>query len=156
MKLKTISFILFYFLGSITSFCQVKSDKTLDEIKVALQVWNETANKSDLDGFMNLFDDNENIILVGSDSAEIYKGKEQIRKWLGVLFKYNSFVWDMKRIDIDSHKQTAWVFADGYMVVTPHKGKQFKVPYRYSGILIKRKAGWKWRMFDGSIPRGEK
>lgn len=155
MKPRSLSVLLFLLLGFSAAFCQVKEDKTKTEITDALRVWNETAHKSDLAGFMNLFDDTENIMLVGSDSGEIYKGKAEISKWLGGLFRNNSFIWEMKRVDIDSYKKTAWVFVDGAMVVTSRKGNQFTVPYRFSGVLVKRKDGWKWRIFNGSIPRGE-
>jgi hypothetical protein len=104
---------------------------------------------------MNLFDDKDSVMLVASDVDEIFKGKEQISKWLGMLFKNNLFHWDMKRIDIDSYKKTAWVFVDGAMIVTGKKGNQFSVPYRFSGVLVKRNGVWKLRLFDGSIPRGE-
>jgi hypothetical protein len=51
---------------------------------------------------MLLFDNSDNIMLIGSDSGEVYKGKEQIKGWLNLLFKNAGFSSEMNRIDIDS------------------------------------------------------
>jgi ketosteroid isomerase-like protein len=135
---------------------QTSSDKVKSEITETLNLWNTTAKNADVDKFMSLFDDTENIMLVGSDSGEIFKGKIQIRGWLGQLFKNNSFSWEMNRIDIDSYANTAWVFVDGSMIVSNKKsGKMRKTPYRFTGIMVKVQDVWKWRLFDGSNPRPE-
>lgn len=125
------------------------------QVQKALTLWNDAAKHANLEKFMSFFDESENIMLVGSDSGEIFKGKKQIRSWLGGLFEHHSFQWEMNRIDIDSYQNTAWVFVDGAMIVTNDKGNRNKTPYRFSGVLIKKGNQWKWRLFDGSIPKGE-
>ena len=142
-------------LFATAAFSQTSNKKVNTEINSALLTWNHAAKEADLKGFMNLFDDSENSMLVGSDSGEIFKGKAQISQWLSMLFKHNRFEWEMNTIHIDSYKNTAWVFVDGFMIVTNDKGKANKTPYRFSGVLVKQKHEWKWRIFDGSIPRGE-
>ena len=151
-KFSLLSIIIFF---TTTTIAQSKQSKTDKEITNALQIWNQSTKASDLDAVMNLFENSENIMLIGSDNGEIYKGKEQISKWLSMLFKHNSFEWEMKRIDIDSFKNTAWVFVEGFMIVTNDKGNKQTTPYRFSGVLVKHKHDWQWRLFDGSIPRGE-
>ena len=138
-----------------------KSDKNQDEnttvkneITAALELWNTMAKSRDTGRFMDLFDKTADIIVVGSDSGEVFKGREQIEGWMKMLFAHRSFSWDMKRIDIDHNGNTAWVFMDGYMMVTNDKGKSAKFPYRFTGILVKSKNEWKWRLFDGSAPGG--
>jgi len=126
-----------------------------EEIHAALNKWNETANRADLEGFMELFDDSDSVILVGSDRNEIYRGKTEIRAWLAQLFKHNRFSWDLSHADIDPNGNTAWAFVDGTMTVTEDTGAVKKTPYRFSGVLIKRGHDWKWRLFNGSIPAGE-
>jgi hypothetical protein len=103
---------------------------------------------------MELFDISPGIMVIGSDSGEIFKGKEQIENWLSMLFKHNSFSREMNRIDIDYYRKTAWVFIDGNMVVANDNGKTFINPYRFSGVLVKHKYQWKWKLFDGSVPGG--
>jgi ketosteroid isomerase-like protein len=134
---------------------QAPSAKVKTEITAALEQFNAAAKRANVDETLSLFDNTDDILLVGSDSGEIYKGKEQIRGWLAALFKHNSFAWEMNRIDIDCNGKTAWVFVDGAMVVTNSKGKIRKTPYRFTGIMVKKNKEWKWRLFNGSNPRPE-
>lgn len=157
-----VIFALICFLIALPGHAQtIKPDKKQqtnaainNEIKAALKLWNSSAKSRDVSHFMELFDDNEAIMAVGSDSGEVFKGREQIEGWMKMLFAHRSFSWDMKRIDIDHNGNTAWVFMDGYMMVTNDKGKSAKFPYRFTGILVKSKNEWKWRLFDGSAPGG--
>ncbi|MCX6244853.1 MAG: nuclear transport factor 2 family protein [Bacteroidetes bacterium] len=138
-----------------------KSDKKQEadaafkkEITSALELWNNMAKNRDVTHFMDLFDTTGEIMVVGSDSGEVFKGRDQIEGWMKMLFAHRSFSWDMKRIDIDHNGNTAWVFMDGYMIVTNDKGKTAKFPYRFTGILVKARNTWKWRLFDGAVPGG--
>jgi|APCry1669189101_1035198.scaffolds.fasta_scaffold00610_12 ketosteroid isomerase-like protein len=157
-----ILFMLICFLISVSGHPQSgKSDKKQGEnasikkeITAALELWNSSAKKRDVSHFMDLFDNSEVIIAVGSDSGEVFKGREQIETWMKTLFAHRSFSWDLKRVDIDHNGNTAWVFMDGYMIVTNDKGKTVKFPYRFTGILVKVKNTWKWRLFDGAVPGG--
>jgi ketosteroid isomerase-like protein len=124
------------------------------EITSSLELWNNLAKNRDVTHFMDLLDNTEEIMVVGSDSGEVFKGKEQIKSWMKILFAHRSFSWEMNRVDIDHNGNTAWVFMDGYMIVTNDKGKTAKFPYRFTGILVKVKNIWKWRLFDGAVPGG--
>jgi ketosteroid isomerase-like protein len=133
---------------------QEKNAAVKKEITATLETWNNMAKSRDINHFMELFDDSENIMVAGSDSGEVYKGKVQIESWMKMLFAHRSFSWEMNRVDIDHNGNTAWVFMDGSMIVTNDKGKTAKFPYRFTGILVKIKNTWKWRLFDGSVPGG--
>jgi len=61
----------------------------------------------------------------------------------------------MNRVDIDCNNKTVWVFVDGKMIVDFHKGGKKVTPYRFTGIMVKNKGVWKWRLFDGSVPQQE-
>ncbi len=147
-------FILFYFCYN-SSEAQSSSDKIKIEITETLNVWNTIGKINNVDEVMSQFDSSENIILVGSDNGEIYRGKKQIKGWLDQLLKHAGFSWEMNKIDIDYNDNTAWVFVEGKMVVNWDSGETHKTPYRFTGIMVKKKGVWKWRLFDGSIPRGE-
>jgi ketosteroid isomerase-like protein len=134
---------------------QKSSEKFKIEITKALEEWNNAAKTANLDQFMTLFDNSENIMLVGSANGEISKGKDEIKAWLGQLYGFAGFSWEMNRIDIDSNGKTAWVFVDGKMIVDFKKGGQKVTPYRFTGIMVKKKGVWKWRIFDGSVPQQE-
>lgn len=134
---------------------QKSSEKVKSEIKEALKIWNTAAKSANVDRCMALFDDSENIMLIGSGNGEINKGKDEIKKWLSQIFGFAGFSREMNRVDIDSNGKTAWVFMDGKMIVDFHKGGQKVTPYRFAGILVKKKDGWKWRLFNGSVPQKE-
>jgi ketosteroid isomerase-like protein len=135
---------------------QNKTDKLDQEIRRTLSDWNSATSSSDLERTLNSFDETGKILLAGSDSGEIYRGKEEIRGWLAAIYKNHSFSWEMNQVDIDGYENTAWVFVDGFMVVkNTSTGKVRRTPYRFTGILVRKGTLWKWRLFDGSIPAGE-
>lgn len=153
MLSRIFSLILFSLLFNTVS--AQTSEKVKSEITAALRIWNDAGKNSSVDQILAQFDNTDDIMLVGSDSGEIYKGHEEIKKWLTGLFSFASFSWEMKRVDIDANGNTAWVFMDGKMIVKFIKGGELIRPYRFTGIMIKKEDGWKWRLFDGSIPKGE-
>ncbi len=134
---------------------QTSNDKLKGEITEVLNLWNTACKNANLEQVMSMFDNADNIMVVGSADGEISKGKEEINKWLGQLFGFAGFSWEMNRIDIDNKGKTAWVFMDGKMIVSFHKGGQKITPYRFTGIMVKKKGVWKWRLFDGSVPQQE-
>jgi ketosteroid isomerase-like protein len=134
---------------------QKSSDKVENEIREVLKTWNTTCKSANVDQVMSLFDDSKDIMVIGSADGEVNKGKEEIKAWASQIFGVAGFSWEMNRIDIDCNANTAWVFVEGKMIVDFHKGGQKVTPYRFTGILIKKKGGWKWRLFDGSVPQQE-
>ncbi len=131
------------------------SDRTKGEINEALKTWNDAAKSANVELCLSMFDNSDNVILVGSDKGEFCKGKNQIRTWLTAIFAHANFSWEMNRIDIDSDGKKAWVFVEGAMIVQWDNGHIVKTPYRFTGVLVKSSKAWKWRLFNGSIPRGE-
>ncbi|MEI8046718.1 MAG: nuclear transport factor 2 family protein [Bacteroidota bacterium] len=150
-----IAFVILF--ASVTTSLSAQKPSEEDKIAItgALKTWNAAAKSANVDQCMALFDDSENIMLIGSDKGEVKKGKAQIRDWLTKIFGVASFSWEMDSINIDSNGKTAWVFVEGSMIVEFHKGGINRTPYRFTGILVKKKGEWKWRLFDGSIPKGE-
>jgi ketosteroid isomerase-like protein len=132
------------------------ADRTRGEITEALTLWNTAAKKGSSEDVMALFDTSPaGILLVGSDKGEVYKGTAEVRRWLGMLFAHAGFSWEMDRVDIDASGATAWVFVEGSMVVRWDTGQTRKSPYRFTGFLVKKEDGWRWRLFNGSSPNGE-
>jgi ketosteroid isomerase-like protein len=134
---------------------QTPDDKIKKEINEALDLWNAACKNADLEQVMSMFDNSDNIMVIGSDKGEVFKGKVEVRKWLRDLFAFAGFSWEMDRIDIDYHDKTAWAFVEGLMIVTIHNGETLTKPYRFTAVLVKKKNGWKWRLFDGSVPKKE-
>lgn len=126
------------------------------EVRKALEAFNTTTAAGDLEGTLNHFEARPDILLVGSDKGEVYKGRAAMEGWLKALYRGNRFHWEMDRVDISHHGDTAWAFVEGRMVVQDPAGKlRFKAPYRYSAVLVRRDGGWAWRMFHGSVPNRE-
>jgi ketosteroid isomerase-like protein len=134
---------------------QNASDRVKNEIAEALKLFNAAAQNANTDQMMALFDDSENIMFVGSDSAEIWKGQEQIRGHLNSIFPNESVSLEMNRIDIDHNKNTAWVVVDGAIIISLETGEKIKAPYRFTGIMVRKHNNWKWRLFNGSSPGGK-
>lgn len=139
-------------LGYCNSFAQ---QDIKPEIKKVLDLWNDMGNKRDINAFMNQFDNTDDVILVGSDSAEIYKGRDEIKKFVTFLYSQYSFHWDFQTLTISGNENTAWAFTDGHMTVTDHSGNVLVTPYRFTAIFVKRGNEWKWKLYNGSIPKGE-
>jgi len=149
---KAVVLLLGLFLVAPT-YAQSQSKE--QEVRAALDQWNDRASHADLDGVMQLFDDSGEVLLVGSDSGEIFRGKSAIRGWLGGLLSHNKFSWDLSKTVIGLDGNTAWVFVDGAMTVADDKGGVSQTPYRFSGVLVKRQNAWKWHLFHGSVPGHE-
>jgi ketosteroid isomerase-like protein len=134
---------------------QAPSEKVKNEILEALKRFNTAAQNANTDQMMQLFDESENIMFIGSDSAEIWRGKDQIKGHLNSIFPHESVSLEMNRIDIDYNNNTAWVFVDGAIKVSFDTGEKFNAPYRFTGVLVKKHKEWKWRLFNGSNPGGK-
>jgi ketosteroid isomerase-like protein len=127
------------------------------EIQKAIEEFSETSSRGDLAGVLAKFDDQADILLVGSDKGEIYKGRTAMEVWLGSLYKSSGFGWQMDRVDISYNGNTAWAFVEGKMNVT-NKGTgklRFSAPYRFSVVLVRKEKGWALRLFHGSAPGKE-
>jgi ketosteroid isomerase-like protein len=152
--LQTVLVILFLVTANSIS-AQKSSDKVKSEITETLKIWNTACKNANINQVMSLLDDSEDIMVIGSADGEINKGKDEVKAWVSQIFGFAGFSWEMNRIDIDSNGKTAWVFVDGKMIVNFHKGGQKVTPYRFTGIMVKQKGVWKWRIFDGSVPQYE-
>jgi hypothetical protein len=97
---------------------------------------------------------------VGSDKGEVFRGQEAIRGFMRKLYDL-SFVFSFELNDTTVHQEGeyGWLFVDGTMIRTGDRGKAIgkvgKTPYRFSIVMIKRQTGWKWQLFNGSVPGAE-
>jgi ketosteroid isomerase-like protein len=125
------------------------------EIRSALQRFDEATARGDVAGALAQFDAQADILLVGSDKGEVYKGRAEMERWLGALMKRSGFSWQMDRVEIGANGDTGWAFVEGAMKVNDLKGGQRgSTPYRFTAVLVRRGDGWAWRLFHGSVPVG--
>jgi len=127
------------------------------EIEAVFREWNDATGRGDLAAVLEQFDQSENIMLVGSDKGEVFKGRQQIEGWLKTLFENNRFTWSVEQMQADRYEpDSAWIFIDGTMRISDVNGKaRGETPYRITGALVRRGSRWKWRMWSGAIPAGE-
>ncbi len=132
------------------------TDAERAQVRQALQVFNDAAARGDVPGLMAQFDPDAQVLLVGSDRGEIFQGRAAIEAWLTRLLAKNRFSWQMDRVDVDLNGDTAWAFVDATVTIRAPDGKvRFTGPYRFAAVLVRRGDAWAWRMFHGSVPRGE-
>ena len=147
--------ILTFSNESLAGIGRQKSDPD-SAIRKSLYRLNEMCATKDVQKMMSLFDDSEDIIVVGSDSGEVFIGKKQVQSFMSFLCKMPFvFSFDLNMVSINHNKNTAWVFVDGKMVHTKGNIITARIPYRITAVMVKRGSDWKWKIFSGSIPRGE-
>lgn len=143
--------VLLFALGCATPRAVPAQAQVDAEVRRALEQFNAAAATGDVKACLALFEDRADILMVGSDKGEVFKGPAAMEGWLGALMRGNRFSWEMDRVDISHHGDTAWAFVEGRMVVKDPAGKlRFKAPYRFSAVLVRRGQGWAWRLFHGS------
>ena len=126
------------------------------DIRKCLSRMNEVLATRKLETIMSVFDDTDDIIVVGSDTGEIFIGRERVKYFMQALIDMPFvFSFEMDLVSINAGQNTAWAFVDGKMVHTKNDGTALKIPYRIMAVMVKKDGGWKWKVFSGSIPRGE-
>ena len=125
-------------------------------IRKCLNEMNDALATKDLQKVMSIYDNSDDIVVVGSDSGEIFIGKKRVEVFMKIIVSMPFiFSFDMDKALIQQDNNIAWVFIDTKMVHTKENGKSSMIPYRITGVLVKKGSDWKWRLFSGSIPRGE-
>jgi ketosteroid isomerase-like protein len=107
-------------------------ESTEADLRSTISRFRDLSGQGDLEGVMAQFDDGAEFILIGSDKGEVFKGREAVRAWLGTLCKANGFSWEIERIEIGRHEDTAWAFVEGKMVVRAKRTGEVRLstPYR--------------------------
>jgi ketosteroid isomerase-like protein len=129
---------------------------TVSEIRAGLNRLNAALATKDLATVMSVYDNADDIAVVGSDSGEVFIGKERVVVFMKMILSM-PFVFSFEMDDalINHDQNTAWAFVDSHMVHTRANGRVTSIPYRIMAVLVKRGSEWKWKVFSGSIPRGE-
>src|SRR5213593_1869748 len=89
----------------------------------------------DLEGVLDLFWPDDDVILVGSEAGEVARGREEIRRALEELFgRGEAYSFDWERHDISMSGDLAWLFAEGVVAVRGDDGMSERLPYRVGGV----------------------
>jgi ketosteroid isomerase-like protein len=121
-----------------------------------LKAMNDVLARRDLAGFMALYEDNDDIALVGSDAGEVFRGRAEVSGFLKMLYGAPfTFSFDMPEVTVRRKGRHAWVFAEGAMVHTRVDGSQTRRPYRIALVMKRHDDAWRWQLFSGSVPAAE-
>jgi hypothetical protein len=153
------SFILLFiaFCNNIYGFNPNKFTGVDSAIVKCLDDMNKMLATKDLQKVMSVFDDGDDIMLIGSDSGEVKIGRKKVERFLKwILSQSFVFYFDMDIKSVNSSNNIGWFFGEGKMVFLGTDGKAVNsTPYRISAVMVKRGEEWKWKFFSGSIPRSE-
>jgi ketosteroid isomerase-like protein len=123
------------------------------DIRKALERFSELAGRGDVQLFLSQFDKEADIMMVGSGNTQVFKGRAALEAWLGQVFSEMRISFEMNRVDISHHGDTAWAFVEGTETARDLSGKVLGInPYRFTAVLVKRGDVWVWRLFHGSTP----
>ncbi|MFN2197882.1 MAG: nuclear transport factor 2 family protein [Anaerolineales bacterium] len=98
------------------------------------------------------FASGNDVLLVGSESGEIAKGRQELEAFFARIFaRETSFSWEWDRLEAAQAGDLAWFFAEGRVILTT-SAVQRMTPYRISGVLKRRGDRWLWQLYHGSEP----
>jgi ketosteroid isomerase-like protein len=128
--------------------------KDNQEIRKTVEALNTASTHRDVAATMALFDDTDDVMLVGSDVGEVFKGREILSARLKEIYALPFVLsFDMPNVTVHVEARTAWIFGEGAAIIDEGAGKISRTPYRFTIFLVKRGEGWKWQVFSGSVPR---
>jgi ketosteroid isomerase-like protein len=123
------------------------------EVRQALDKFSDVSGRGDVALFMSQFDSVADIMMIGTSKEQVFKGRAAIEQWLTPLLPTKHISFQMDRVDISSHGETAWAFVEGSETVRDETGKVLASdPYRFTAVLVKQGDRWVWRLFHGSTP----
>ncbi len=122
------------------------------EILSILKEFSDAVQKRDVDRVMKLFAKDSDVVSIGSENGETAVGPKEYKAFLRrVLSRRETFSWKWDSHLISSKGEVAWLVADG-SVVNKEGDKEWRSPYRLSGVFEKRGHRWMWMQYHGSEP----
>jgi len=113
----------------------------------------------DPDTVLDHFASTGDVVYAGSESGEVAVGKHAIRSLLEALFSRDErYSWRTTSLSAGGNHDTLYLVADADLFVHPTvPGARVyptseQLPYRISGVLERERAGWRWRLCQGSEP----
>lgn len=123
-----------------------KFPSKMDEkaVKSTLEDYAKAYCLKDIEALMNIFDNSDNISVIGTGADELCVGRNEIRGLFIRNFKEataTKFEWDW--IDIRFSENHAIVSVT-LLIHLDYNGKALKVPIRWTVILKKKNGKWVW------------
>ena len=122
-----------------------------DEVESVLARLNALVGSKDT-AVAQTFDCTGSALLVGSEPGEMARGRPAIAAFFEALYALPVTIgWDWSSLDAAAEGDVVWFFAEGHAVLD--RGDRVdRLPYRLSGVLVRRDGALLWQQFHGSEP----
>jgi hypothetical protein len=151
MPMRCLLLMFFVFLSGAAGAQGNRKDAIA--IQATLSRWNNAIRDRNISKALSVFDSTRQVLLVGSDSAEVFPGYEGVRRLLTAFFSGpDRAYFDLGEPIIQQQGTSAWMFVSGGIIVQEGARVISRTPYRISIVLIKKGGAWKWTLFHGSSP----
>jgi len=124
---------------------------TIKAIQSTLEDYAKAYCAKDIDSLMSVFDDSDNISLVGTGSDEFCVGRAEIKNlFLRNFGEATAYKFEWSRIDTRISDNHAVVSAR-IIIHLECDGNQLSVPIRWTVVLINKNNRWLWIHRNASI-----
>jgi len=121
------------------------------EIKSTLEDYAKAYCAKDIDSLMHVFEDSDNISVIGTGADELCSGKSAVRELFRRNFAEataNKFEWQWSNIIISNNHA---VIAISLIIHLEYQGSHLEIPIRWS-IALKKTDRWVWLHRHASSP----
>ncbi|MDC9723677.1 MAG: nuclear transport factor 2 family protein [Urechidicola sp.] len=122
----------------------INQETKKESIKQTLEDYAKAYCAKDINAMMQVFDDTDNISVIGTGASELCVGRDQVR----VLFLNNfdeatatKFEWDWIDIRISDDHAVVSVTLTIHLI---YKGEDLQVPIRWTVVLKNKNNRWVW------------
>jgi len=124
-----------------------------DEVLAVFDALDDTLARRDLDGALELFTDDGDVTFWGSAEAERAVGPQALRELMAlVVAAPGSFTLTYTERRVRVEGEAAWVNAAGSARWERPGLDAVEMPYRLTGVLVRRDGRWRWHTHHGSEP----
>jgi uncharacterized protein (TIGR02246 family) len=123
------------------------------EVLATMDALYARAAQKDAEGLIELFAEDPDITFWGSEADEQALGPDHLREFMAELCASPTsfeFRWQDRRVRIEG--DVAWVNAVGTCEWSTPDGERGTMPYRVTGVFVRRGGHWLWHTHNGSEP----
>jgi uncharacterized protein (TIGR02246 family) len=125
-----------------------------EDVLAVFDAFDSALKRKDVDAIVDLFADDPDVELWGSDMSERAVGKRAIRGLLEGLFSRlpeSSVARTFEEPRVHVSGDVAWVTAAGTASWEPD-GERRVIAYRVTAVMVRTADGWRWHTHNGSQP----
>jgi ketosteroid isomerase-like protein len=126
--------------------------KTEAEVFAVLERFRKTTSERDLEGVLQLFADDSDVFIMGSEATETALGPVEVKKFFERIFaRPVAYHFEWKSRSVSHAQSVAWITIDASVRVLGKDVDRIG-PYRITAILEKRGTEWLIVHYHGSEP----